>query len=448
MALATAVLVFAIAQTVVIPVLPLLQHRFGTGGSATAWLVTSFFLSSAVSTPLTGRLGDIHGRQSWLLITLGLFGTGSLICAVGDTFEIVVLGRVVQGFGSGMLPMCVGIVRDEFPSEGTASAIGVIFGTLGAGGALGLVAAGALTGDFPLTSIFWMSFALTAIATVLVALWVPASPERVPRRIDAVGALLLSLSLFAALLAVSESNSWGWLSPPTLGLIAGALLLATATVAWERRAADPILDIELFRDRGVWSIHAATFCLGFGMLTAFTLIPEYAQTALAAGYGYGASVIVGALFLVPATLVQLFAGPLGGRLGARVGSPIPMAIGTFASAVSFVIVAMWIQSKLAVLAAMTLYGLGVGFAFSAASNLAAQSVDEDDTSTVIGINTIVRMSGGAVGAQVSAAIVAASVSAVGFASKASYRVSFAVAASLSLAAFGLTGLMREGRAQP
>src|SRR5690349_9492569 len=110
-------LAYSLAQTMLIPALGDLKDRLHTGSTGVAWTLTGFLLSAAVATPVFGRLGDMFGKRRMLVLSLGFFCAGSIVSALGSTLAVVVAGRVLQGFGGGLFPLCFGIIRDEFPRE-------------------------------------------------------------------------------------------------------------------------------------------------------------------------------------------------------------------------------------------------------------------------------------------------------------------------------------------
>ena len=124
--------------------------------------------------------------------------------------------------------------------------------------------------------------AVTTLATVLI---IPESPVRAPGEVDWTGAVLLSLWLICLLVAISEAPTWGWLSGRTLGLMAAAVVLALAWIRVEMRSAGPLVDMKMMRLRGVWTTNLAGFLLGFGMYSAFVLIPQFVETPSRTGTG-------------------------------------------------------------------------------------------------------------------------------------------------------------------
>src|SRR4051812_33864003 len=225
-ALAVATLSFSLQQTMILPALPAFQERYHVAPSTSTWLLTAFLISSAIATPVLGRLGDMHGKERMLLIALGIFAVGSVIAAVAGSFAMVVVGRTVQGTSAAVVPLAIGIVRDELPPARVGVVIGLLSSMLGIGGGAALILARFLVDHGGLDAIFWSALVVTAIGAALTWAFVPESPVRSPAPVDVWGAVLLSISLVALLLGVSEGNRWGWGSAPVLLLFAVAVVAA------------------------------------------------------------------------------------------------------------------------------------------------------------------------------------------------------------------------------
>src|SRR5829696_4098035 len=142
--LSVAALAFALAQTTLIPALGELAQELDTDASGVAWTLTGYLLSAAVCTPIFGRLGDMFGKRRLLVIALAVFAAGSVVAALADSLELLVAGRVLQGVGGGIFPLCFAIIRDEFPPERVSASIGLISATFGIGGGAGLILGGTL----------------------------------------------------------------------------------------------------------------------------------------------------------------------------------------------------------------------------------------------------------------------------------------------------------------
>ena len=446
--LALGALAYALAQTMIIPALPAIQKDYGASQTSSTWLLTAFLLTSSVCTPLLGRLGDMYGKERLLLGSLAVFGLGSLICALGQTVDVLILGRVVQGAGGAIFPLAFGIIRDEFPREKVATSIGLISATFGIGGGGGLVLAGVLIDHFTVADIFWFSLAVTAIAAVATWRFVPESPVRVEAKVDVLGGALLSSILVALLLGVSQGNTWGWTSAGVLGLFALAAALLPVFVAYERRVQDPLVDMHLMAQRPIWSTNLAAFMIGVAMFGSYVLIPQIVQLPSITGFGFGRTATVAGFVMLPSALVMLFAGPLSGRLGERFGSRLPLALGALFAGIAYLQLAGLHASLVEIAAAGLLIGIGIGLSFAAMANLVVQAVRPDQTGVATGINTIMRSIGGAVGAQVSASLLAGHTILGGrFPAESGFTAAFAISGVAALLALAATALVPRPAAE-
>lgn len=446
-ALVTGATAFALAQTMVIPAIPAVMQQYGSSPENATWLLTAFLLFAAVSTPLAGRLGDMYGRDRLLVIALAIFGVGSLVAATAGSLPQLVAGRAIQGIGGGVIPLSMALVREHLPAHRVGLGIGLIGATFGIGGGFGLVIAGVIVDHASVTWIFWLGAITTALALFFVHRYVPRSTQRSPARLDIGGALLLSLALSAVLVAVSQGNAWGWGSPAVLGLLAAGFAVLVVWVAYERRQAEPLVDLELLSSRPVWTTNLTAFTLGFAMFGGFVLVPQLVQTPVASGYGLGASATVAGLLLLPSSIVMLFAGPLAGRMGGR----RPLLIGCVAAVLGYAALAVAHTTAFEIVAANALLGLGIGMSFAATATLIVGAAPAAKTGQAIAMNTIIRMVGGAVGAQIVVAIIAADRMPSGLPAERGYTIAFGLAAAGAVVAV-LVGLLiprtRGGRPQP
>jgi EmrB/QacA subfamily drug resistance transporter len=402
-ALVLAGMAFALSQTVVAPALPELQRSNHATASSIAWILTGYLLAASVATPIVGKLGDLFGRAKALTLVLVVFAVGSAICALAGSLELLVVGRVVQGVGGGIFPLAFGIIRDTFPKERVATAIGGISATFGVGGGVGLVIAGPIVDVLGASWLFWLGLmALPAAYTI----WrdVPHEEARPGARVDWLGAALLSGALVSLLYGLSKATEWGWGSGRVLGLTAGGLAVAFVWVLVELRVEQPLVDMRIMRRRPVLMTNITAVLVGFAMFASFLLVPQLAQTPERYGYGFGATVTGAGFVMLPSTLVMLVAAPWAGRIATRVSSRLPLVIGTAMIALAFVFYAVAHASVWEVAAGGALVGVGIGFAFASMANLVVESVPSEEVGVATGINTIMRSLGGALGAQLVATL--------------------------------------------
>jgi EmrB/QacA subfamily drug resistance transporter len=446
--LSMSALAFSLAQTMLIPALGELTHQLGTDPSGIAWVLTGYLLAAAVATPLAGRLGDMFGKRRLLVVSLVAFGLGSTVAALGNSLELVVIGRVLQGAGGGIFPLCFGIIRDEFPRERVASSIGLISAIFGIGGGAGLVGGGLIADNLSYHWIFWLGAISAVLAAIATELWVPESPERRPGRVDLRGAALLGVGLVMPLLAISRANDWGWGSPRTLVLIAGGLLVLAIWVAVERRTDQPLADIPTLIKPPVLLTNIATLFVGFGMFGSFLLIPQLAELPESTGFGFGLGATGAGLLMLPGAVMMLFTGPISGALGTRFGSKLPLSIGAATVSVGLLGLGLDHGSEFAVIAWSFVMSTGVGLAFAAMANLIVEAVPRDQTGEATGINTLTRSVGSSLGSQVSAAILAGSaVAGSSLPTEDGFTAAFLVSAGVAAVAAGIAVVIPRGEHQ-
>ena len=431
--LGVAALAFSLAQTTVIPAIPPLMHSLHTDQGGVTWTLTGYLVAAAVATPVVGRLGDIFGKRRLLVVALIAFGAGSVVAALSAQLWGVVAGRVIQGVGGGIFPLCFAIIRDEFPRDRVARGVGLMSAVVGIGGGLGLVLGGLLVDYASYRWIFWLGAVMAGVAAVATHVFVPESPVRTPARVDIRGALVLAVGLTLPLVAISQATGAGWLSARTLGLIAAGLAVLAFWVALERRTPQPLADIGSLTYPPVLMTNIATLLVGFGMFGSFILIPTLAEAPVSTGYGFGLDATRAGLLLFPGCLAMLALGPVSGIMGSRVGNKVPLVIGGFTTGAGLALLAAAHSSPAEVVVFSTIMSSGIGLAYAAMPNLILEAVQPHQTGEATGINALVRSVGSSLGSQVSATVLAASAVA-GVATSAGFSRAFAVSAVVTASA--------------
>jgi EmrB/QacA subfamily drug resistance transporter len=435
---------YAMMQSLVVPALPVLQTDLHTTPTGVAWIFTAYLLAASVATPIAGRLGDMFGKKRTLVVVLAGMGVGTLVAALATSLPLMIGARAIQGLGGAIFPLAFGIVRDQLPRERVAGGIALISGLLGVGGGLGIILGGPILEHLNYHWLFWIPFVVVVLAVVATLVVIPESPVRAPGTVNWTGATLLSLWLICLLVAISEAPTWGWLSARTIGLVVAALVIAVTWIYAENRSRSPLVDMKMMQLRGVWTTNLAGLLLGFGMYSSFVLIPQFVQTPTSSGYGFGSSVTQSGLFLVPTTLAMMIASPLGGRLSGVFGSKVPLVMGTTITMLAYVLLAVEHSGHVEIYLASLLLGVGIGFAFASMSNLIVEAVRPDQTGVATGMNAVARTIGGAIGSQVAASILAASLFASGVPKERGYTLSFVIMA-VALAAGIVASVAVPGR---
>lgn len=437
-------LAYSLAQTMLVPAFADIGRELHSSPAAVTWLLTSYLVAAAVFTPLVGRLGDMVGKRRMLVASVAAFAVGNVLSALSGSIGWVVAGRVVQGVAGGMFPLVFGILRDEFPPEKVGGAIGFVSSTLGIGGGVGLLLGGAMVDALGFRSVFWLGAVASAVSVVTIQLLVPESPQRQPGRVDLRGAAVLSVALVATLVGVSQGRTWGFTDPRTAGLIAFGLVVLALWFPLQAATAEPLVDVSTLRRRPVLMTNLSTLLVGFGMFGGYVLVPQLVEAPRSTGYGFGATATHAGLLMLPGSLAMLVFGPVSGALGTRHGHRLPLQLGAVLTGAGLALLAAFHGSDLAVLTWFFVVSAGVAFAFAAMPNLIVASVPLSQTGQATGFNAVVRSVGSSVGTQVTAVVVASTVT-LGFATEGGYVAAFVLCSVVSLLAAALAwGVPAQG----
>lgn len=426
--LAVGVAAYALLQSLVTPVLSTLQVDLHTTQDTVTWVLTAYLLSASIFTPIMGRIGDMIGKERVFVATLLALTLGSLIAALATNVTVMVIARVIQGVGGGVLPLAFGIIRDEFPKAKVAGAVGLIASLSAVGAGAGIVVAGPIVSALDYHWLFWLPMIMTVVAAVAAHFFVPESPVRSAGHISWLPAVLLSAWLVALLLALSQAPTWGWGSAKVLGLLAAAAVIAVGWVVSERRATTPLVDLRMMRLPAVWTNNLVALLIGVGMYAVFAFLPEFVQTPASTGYGLGASITQSGLILLPSAITMFAVGLAAGRFTRRVGGKVLVIVGCLIGVASMSLLAFAHDHRWELYLSTAIMGIGFGLAFAAMSNLIVAAVPAEQTGVASGMNANIRTIGGSIGAALMSSIVTARLGAGGLPKEVGYTIGFAMLA--------------------
>ncbi|MFE7534045.1 MFS transporter [Streptomyces rhizosphaericola] len=395
--LALAGIVAALTQTLVVPLIAQLPVLFDTSASNASWVITATLLAAAVSTPVAGRLGDMYGKRRMLLVSLVPLVLGSAVCALSSSVIPMITGRGLQGFGMGVVPLGISLLRDVVPAEKLGPSIAIMSASMGVGGALGLPFAAAVAENTSWRVLFWVVAVLALAVGALIAALVPADrpASAAAGRFDLPGAIGLGAGLIALLLAVSKGADWGWSSATTLTLFAAALVLLPAWARWELRLRDPLVDLRVTVRPQVLMTNTASVLVGFAMYAQSLVIPQLLQLPEATGYGLGRSMLAMGLWMAPAGLMMMVMSPLGAKLSAAKGPKVTLAVGSLVIAAGYGLSVPLIDSgsPWGLLLVTLVCNSGVGFAYGAMPALIMSAVPASETASANSFNALMRSIG-------------------------------------------------------
>ena len=391
----------AIDATVVATAVPSIVDDIG-GFTSFPWLFSAYLLAQAVSVPVYAKLSDTIGRKPIMLIGIGLFLLGSILCGVAWSMPALIAFRVVQGLGAGAVqPMAITIAGDIY----TLTERSRVQGYLASVWAVSSVVGPTLGGVFASLGI-WRGIFLVNIPLCLVASWMLVRSfheniERVKHRVDYLGAGLLTVSLTLLILGALEGgHAWAWNSALSYAVFAGAALLFAAFILVERRAAEPVLPPWVASRRLLATTAMISFGVGAVMLGLTSYVPTFLEGALST------SPILAGLALAALTIGWPISASQSGRLYLRIGFRKTALIGVTVTVIGAAVLAFTATFPSIALVAGSCFIVGLGLGLVATPTLIAaqSSVEWNERGVVTGTNLFARSIGSAIGVAVFGAI--------------------------------------------
>jgi len=321
-AVCTAVFMLLLDITVVNVALPDIQRSLHSSFSDLQWVVDAYSLTLAAFLLTAGVLGDIYGRREVFAIGLAIFSVSSLVCGLSTTPLMLNLARAAQGIGGAvMFATSLALIANAFVGRDRGTAFGIYGAVIGGAVAVGPLIGGAITSGIGWRWIFFVNVPIGVVAVLITLSKISESKDTRERRIDWIGFVTFSASLFTLVFALVRGNDLGWGSTTIVGLLVGSAVLMVAFFVNEHLTADPMLDLGLFKIPAFVGISVVAFCLAASIFAMFLYLTLYIQDDL----GYG-PLAAGVRFL-PITLMSFFVAFFAGRLTVRVKSRYLLGVG-------------------------------------------------------------------------------------------------------------------------
>ncbi len=448
-ALSVVALTVAVLQTAVVPVLGVIAHQLNASTVGVSWAVTANLLAAAAATPLIGRMADLHNKRRVLLGVLAVVLIGSILAATTTSLALLILGRVLQGVSYSLYPICVAILREELPEERVVGALAILSGTLGVGGGAGLVVTGLMMdGDAGYHRVFWLTTGFTVFVILVVLLLVPSRDRTSTGTIDWLGAAGLALGLTALLLTITQGNTWGWLSPATIGSTVAGFAVLVGWWFWERRITYPLVSTTTLTRRAMLLTNLATVLVGMGLYFGFLGLTEFVQIPRdIAGYGFSASVLhASVVFLLPGALMGFVTATASGRFIDKFGARPVLVCGAASGIVGFAFLAIAHSQPWQVIVAGLAANAYISLAYSALPALIVSEADPGETGVATGVNAIARTIGSSVAAALVAVLLQRSTGPTGEPAESAFVTIFiigAITAALALVLIALSHTRRR-----
>ena len=382
-------------ETMVIPGIPTIQRDFSTTSSVVSWITSAFLIVGSAVSPLFGKLGDSYGKKKMFLIALAFYTAGVGLAGFSPSIYFLLAARAVQGIGFAIVPLALAIIAETFPKERIATAQGVVSATFAIGAALGLIIGAYIVQDLGWQWAFHSAFILSIVLFVVIARFLPRGHPGTAVKVDFETIVFLMAGITLVLLYLTEGPYEGWYSSyELLALVAGVAMSVGFFIAESRRK-NPLIQLSLLRIRNVFVANGVGILSGIGMFMLFFAVVYY--TELPAPYGLGLDVLSAGLTMAPATVVMLGAGPGLGRLTARAGPKPTMILGGTVAIIGFALFLFnrGTTTDTVIDTAVSLAG-AVGVIIPIV-NMISISLPGENVATGLGLNTMLRNIGGAVG---------------------------------------------------
>ncbi len=385
---------------VVSTALPVIRVDLGASIEQLEWIVNAYTFTFAVFLLTGAALGDRFGRKRMFMIGLAIFTGASALAALAPSTEWLIAARAFQGLGGAIVtPLTLTLLSAAVSPHRRGAALGAWSGIAGFAVAMGPLVGGAVVEGISWHWVFWLNvpvgLLLLPLATQLRESYGP------DKALDVPGVVLGGLGLLGIVWGLVNGNSDGWASTQIVSaLVAGAVLLA-AFVAWELRAAEPMLPMRFFRDRAFSAANGASLFMYFGMFGSIFLLTQFFQTA------QGYSPLEAGLRVLPWTAMPMVVAPIAGALSDRIGGGRIMATGLFLQAAGLAWIAAVTTGDVAytsLVGPFILSGIGMGMFFAPVANVVLSAVRPVEEGKASGANNAIREVGGVFGVAVLASL--------------------------------------------
>jgi len=402
----TGMFIAALEATVVGTAMPTVIASLG-GLNHYSWVFSAYLVTSTVTVPVWGKLSDLYGRRLLYQIGIVIFLVGTALSGFSQSMTQLIIFRAIQGLGAGALvPLGMTIIGDTFTIQERAKMQAYFSGVWGLSSIIGPIVGGFITDQINWRWVFFINLPIGVVAALIMG-FALREPKRHSRpSIDYLGAMLLMAAISLLMLAMVEGGSAGLINSENLAIFGASAVLLVIFIFVEKRAADPIIPFELFRNKTITIAIIAGFLGGIAMFGAISFIPLFAQGSL------GFTATAAGSLLTPLMLSWVSMSIIGGRLMLKIGYRLLTIVGYSSLTLGFILLAMFGRDMSRVWLYVDLIIIGIGLGSSMLTLLIAvqQAVDRSKLGVATSLNQFSRSIGGAVGVAIMGAVLTASLS--------------------------------------
>lgn len=394
------------AETMLVPALPDLIKDFSISYGSSSWILTTFLISGAVMTPISGKLSDVHGRKKILLIILAIYATGVTLGGFATNFYLMIVVRAMQGIGMSMFPIAFGIIREQFPQEKMAIGQGIITSMFGAGSVIGLLVGGQIIENYGWHATFFSIIPIVAALLFVVAKFIKFDKTeslqddkqaKADKKvvIDIKGAVTLAISITSFLIALTMMENAGSSYMQIIELLAVGIVSITAFAMIEKRARYPLIDFKILLHKTILPANIMMVIVGLSMFMVFQTIPVLIRSP--APLGFGGDPIATTYVQLPFSLVLMIFGPLSGFIISKMGSSKPIIIGSATSLVAFFSLYFAHSAESLISADLVLLAAGLSLSSVGITNVVMFATPKQFMGSSLGTTSLIRIVGSSIG---------------------------------------------------
>jgi len=391
--------------------LPKIMASFGVGLDKIEWVITAYMLAMAVALPTSGWLADKFGYKRLYFIGLFLFTLGSMLCGRSSDENMLIISRVIQGFGAGTIqPLGMAIITREFPPSQRGVALGFWGISAAASVSFGPLIGGFLIDRFNWPLIFDVNIPIGIIAMLFTIIIQSEYINKKVRKFDVAGFISVTIFLPLTLYTLSQgnaaTNSAGWHAPYILAFAGIALIALAVFITAELTVKEPLLDLRLLLNHNFGIANIILVIFSLGMFGSTFLLPVYLQNSL----GYTA-LQAGSVFL-PVGIIQGITAPISGRISDKISPKVPLIIGVILFSFSFYLNSnmSWLTELKYIMLSLYLRGFAMGLMFTALTTVSLLEIPREKMAQASAITNSIRQLGGSLGVALLATLLTTRVS--------------------------------------